>query len=182
MASSKARGEREPEAYPQGYVEEFARLRTTLGIFFIGLTMDVQDFLVQGEGHEEDKREAWTLFQQAYERQMKGELEEAVSLYKRSLATHPTAEAYTFLGWTYSFMGRLDDAIEEFRKALGSRSHRLPFSEALGQGFVEQERSQVAATVLSRALRESGGRRTKGRCALSSRIFMRRPAALGRGS
>jgi hypothetical protein len=45
--------------------------------------MDVQDFLVQGEGHEEDKREAWTLFQQAYERQMKGELEEAVSLYKR---------------------------------------------------------------------------------------------------
>jgi tetratricopeptide (TPR) repeat protein len=100
------------------YVEEFARLRTTLGSCFISLIMDVQDFLVQGEGHEEDKREAWTLFQQAYERQMKGELEEAVSLYKRSLATHPTAEAYTFLGWTYSFMGRLDEAIEECHKAI----------------------------------------------------------------
>ena len=86
------------------------------------------------------------------------------------------------LGVVRKGMGLLDDAIEEFRKALGSRSHRLPVSEALGQGFVEQERYQVAATVLSRALREPGGGRTKGRCALSSRIFMRCPAALGRGS
>ena len=80
--------------------------------------MDVQDFLIQGEGREEDKREAWQLFQQAYERQMKGELEEAVELYKKSIEAHPTAEAYTFLGWTYSFMGRIEDAIEECHKAI----------------------------------------------------------------
>ena len=80
--------------------------------------MDEQDFLVQGEGREEDKREAWQLFQQAYERQMKGELEEAVALYKKSIEAHPTAEAYTFLGWTYSFMGRIEDAIEECHKAI----------------------------------------------------------------
>ena len=42
--------------------------------------MDVQDFLIQGDGSEADKREAWQLFQQAYEQQMKGQLEEAVSL------------------------------------------------------------------------------------------------------
>ncbi|MBX3327756.1 MAG: tetratricopeptide repeat protein [Nitrospira sp.] len=80
--------------------------------------MDIQDFLAQGDGQEEDKRQAWQLFQQAFARQMKGELEEAVNLYKQSIATHPTAEAYTFLGWTYSFMGRLDDAIEECHKAI----------------------------------------------------------------
>jgi Tfp pilus assembly protein PilF len=80
--------------------------------------MDVQDFLIQGEGREEDKREAWQLFQQAYERQMKGELEEAVALYKKSIEIHPTAEAYTFLGWTYSFMGRIEDAIDECHKAI----------------------------------------------------------------
>ena len=80
--------------------------------------MDVQDFLVQGEGSEEDKREAWHLFQKAYQQQMKGELEEAVSLYRQSLAAHPTAEAHTFLGWTYSFMGRLNDAIEECHRAI----------------------------------------------------------------
>jgi Tfp pilus assembly protein PilF len=49
---------------------------------------------------------------------MKGELEEAVALYKKSLDMHPTAEAHTFLGWTYSFMGRLDDAIEECHHAI----------------------------------------------------------------
>jgi hypothetical protein len=47
--------------------------------------MDIQDFLIQGEGGEETKKEAWKLFQEAYERQMKGELEEAVTLYKRSI-------------------------------------------------------------------------------------------------
>jgi tetratricopeptide (TPR) repeat protein len=51
------------------------------------------------------------LFQQAYEAQMRGELREAVRLYERSLAEHPTAEAHTFLGWTWSCLGDLDKAI-----------------------------------------------------------------------
>ena len=80
--------------------------------------MDIQDFLLQGEGSEEDKREAWKYFHQAYELQMKGDLEEAAQLYKRSLDSHPTAEAHTFLGWTYSFMGKLDEAIEECQRAI----------------------------------------------------------------
>jgi len=80
--------------------------------------MDLQDFFIQGEGSEQDKREAWEYFQKAYEHQMKGELEEAANLYKRSIESHPTAEAYTFLGWTYSFMGKLDEAIEECHRAI----------------------------------------------------------------
>lgn len=80
--------------------------------------MDLQDFLQQGEGREEDKIVAWNLFQQAYEQQMKGQLEEAVKLYKQSLQAFPTAEAYTFLGWTYSFMGQLNEAIEECQRAI----------------------------------------------------------------
>src|SRR5205809_7733996 len=54
----------------------------------------------------------------AYQHQMKKELDEAVQLYKKSIDTYPTAEAYTFLGWTYSWMGRIDDAIEECHKAI----------------------------------------------------------------
>ena len=80
--------------------------------------MDIQDFLDQGDGREEDKIAAWNLFQQAYELQMKGQLEEAVEVYKQSIDTHPTAEAYTFLGWTYSFMGQLNEAIEECHRAI----------------------------------------------------------------
>ena len=80
--------------------------------------MDLQDFLSQGEGRQEDKTEAWELFQQAYTSQINGNLEEAVRLYKQSLESHPTAEAYTFLGWTYSYMGRFDEAIFECRRAI----------------------------------------------------------------
>ena len=65
-------------------------------------------------------------------------------------------ESHYDLGVAYKEMGLLDDAIEEFQKALRSRSHRLPAYEALGQCFVEQGRYQVAATVLSRALFEPG--------------------------
>ena len=65
-------------------------------------------------------------------------------------------ESHYDLGVAYKEMGLLDDAISEFQKALRSKSHRLPAYEALGQCFVEQERFQVAATVLSRALHEPG--------------------------
>ena len=73
------------------YVEGIERPRTKLGTFFISLIMDVQDFLIQGEGREEDKREAWLLFQQAYERQMKGELEGTKQKLVQSVADVATA-------------------------------------------------------------------------------------------
>jgi Tfp pilus assembly protein PilF len=68
---------------------------------------------------EKARRElAQRFFEEAYRKQMKGELDDAVSLYQKSLESWPTAEAHTFLGWTYSFMGRLDDAIAECHKAI----------------------------------------------------------------
>ena len=67
---------------------------------------------------ETPQERAIRLFQEAYQRQMKKELDEAVELYKKSIAAYPTAEAHTFLGWTYSWMGRIDDAIAECHKAI----------------------------------------------------------------
>ena len=58
------------------------------------------------------------LFQEAYDAQMRGDLQEAVRLYERSLAAHPTAEAHTFLGWTYSFLGDLEEAIACCKRAI----------------------------------------------------------------
>jgi len=49
MASSKARGEKEPEAYPLGYVEDCFEPRTKLkGIFTILLAEEGHD----GETHQ----------------------------------------------------------------------------------------------------------------------------------
>jgi len=58
------------------------------------------------------------LFRQAYEAQMAGELESAIRLYQESIALDPTAEAHTFLGWTYSFQRRYRDAIAECKRAI----------------------------------------------------------------
>lgn len=57
-------------------------------------------------------------FAKAYQLQMQGNLEEAVKLYKRSLELEATAEAHTFLGWTYSFLGRYEEAIQECKRAV----------------------------------------------------------------
>ena len=114
--------------------------------------MDVQDFLLQGEGREEDKRQAWNLFQQAFERQMKGDLEEAVNLYKQSISTHPTAEGYRFLGWTYSFMGRLDDAIEECHKAIAQDpDFGNPYND-IGAYLIEKGEFEEAITWFQKAM------------------------------
>lgn len=49
---------------------------------------------------------------------MSGHLDDAIGYYKKSINVLPTPEAYTFLGWAYSFQGRYDDAIEECMNAI----------------------------------------------------------------
>ncbi|MBI4169360.1 MAG: tetratricopeptide repeat protein [Acidobacteria bacterium] len=58
------------------------------------------------------------LLQKAYERQSAGDYEEAILLYKASIEACPTAEAHTYLGWTYSFLKRYDEAIEQCKIAI----------------------------------------------------------------
>lgn len=64
-------------------------------------------------------QQAQRLLEEALRAQMDKHYDDAVRLYKESLAACPTAEAHTFLGWAYSFMGRLDEAIEQCRHAIG---------------------------------------------------------------
>ena len=49
---------------------------------------------------------------------MAGQVEEAVELYGESIEAMPTAEGYTFRGWAVSFLGRMDEAIEDCKKAI----------------------------------------------------------------
>src|SRR5271163_1587299 len=67
---------------------------------------------------QETLTRAWEILQDAYQAQMEGDYDRAVELYQSSLELHPTAEAYTFLGWTYHFQGRIEDAIAECRRAI----------------------------------------------------------------
>lgn len=69
-------------------------------------------------GDEDRLERGVRLLQRAYQRQTAGSLEDAIRLYKASIAEYPTAEAHTFLGWTYSFQGRYEDAIDQCKIAI----------------------------------------------------------------
>jgi len=70
--------------------------------------------------YEALKQLAMDYFQKAYEKQTAGKLQEALTLYTRSIEFFPTAEAYTFRGWTYSFLGKYEEAIAECHKAIAT--------------------------------------------------------------
>ena len=102
---------------------------------------------------DDELKRARELLEQAYEHQMKGELEEAVELYKKSIEVLPTAEAHTFLGWTYSFMERLDDAIAECRRAIEiDPDFGNPYND-IGAYLIEQGALDEAIPWLERATR-----------------------------
>ncbi len=102
-------------------------------------------------GEKDDFSQAMEFFQRAFEFQMNGELELAIEYYKRSIEIYPTAEAYTFLGWTYSFQGRLDEAIDECKKATEiDPDFGNPYND-IGAYFIELEKYDEAIPWLEKA-------------------------------
>ena len=98
---------------------------------------------------------ALELFQRAYALQMQGELDLAADLYRRSIEAHPTAEAHTFLGWTYRFQGRLEDAIEECKKAIAiDPTFGNPYND-IGAYLIELGKPEDAIPWLEKAIASS---------------------------
>jgi tetratricopeptide (TPR) repeat protein len=104
--------------------------------------------------NDDDKiahNKAMALFERAYRHQMDGEFAEAINLYKRSIETHPTAEAYTFLGWTYSMLGRTEEAIEMCHKAIAvDPTFGNPYND-IGAYLIELEKWEEAIPWLEKA-------------------------------
>ncbi|MEJ2747788.1 MAG: tetratricopeptide repeat protein [Anaerolineae bacterium] len=104
---------------------------------------------------DEDKitrEQAQILFGQAYRLQMRGELADAINLYKRSIATHPTAEAYTFLGWTYGMLKRFEEAIDMCRQAIATDpAFGNPYND-IGAYLIEQAQWKEAIPWLEKAI------------------------------
>ena len=95
--------------------------------------------------------EAEKYFQQAYEKQTGGELEDAIALYLKSIELFPTAEAHTFLGWAYSFQGRYDQAIQECHKAIKiDPEFGNPYND-IGAYLIEKGKYEEAVPWLQKA-------------------------------
>lgn len=94
---------------------------------------------------------AQELFEQAYVAQMNGDLDRAVELYRGSLEIHPTAEAHTFLGWTYHFQGKVQDAIQECQRAIAvDPDFGNPYND-IGAYLISLNRYDEAISWLERA-------------------------------
>ena len=102
-----------------------------------------------GTGTNHDR--ALELIQRAMNFQMAGDLDESIRLYRESIAVCPTADAHTYLGWAYSFQGRIDDAIAECEIAIKlDPEFGNPYND-IGVYLMQQERLDEAIPWLERA-------------------------------
>ena len=62
--------------------------------------------------------EAYRYWQQGYVLHIYGNYHEAIANFRRSIDAYATAEGHTFLGWSLSHLGRVDEAITECKKAI----------------------------------------------------------------
>jgi Tfp pilus assembly protein PilF len=94
---------------------------------------------------------ALELVNEAMRYQMAGELNDAIRLYRKSIAVCPTADAYTYLGWTYSFQGKIDEAIAECNTAIAiDPDFGNPYND-IGVYLIEQEKLDEAISWLEKA-------------------------------
>jgi Tfp pilus assembly protein PilF len=110
--------------------------------------------MTAGEEQSEDKaKTAQELYNTGYILGMLGLHHEAIQLFEKSLAIMPTAEAYTYLGWTYGQMGNYERAIEEAQKAIRiDPDYGNPYND-IGVYLIEQGKEDEAIPYLEKAMR-----------------------------
>jgi tetratricopeptide (TPR) repeat protein len=98
-----------------------------------------------------DQERALELIEEAMKHQMAREFDDAIRLYKESIAVYPTADAHTYLGWAYSFLGRLNEAIAHCEIAIQlDPEFGNPYND-IGVYLMQQERMDDAIPWLERA-------------------------------
>lgn len=104
---------------------------------------------------EEDnilRQQAMLLFDRAFRLQRSGKWADAIIIYRHSIKIFPTAEAYTFLGWTYSQMNRYEEAIEMCHKAIAlDPDYGNPYND-IGSYLIEMDKWADAVPWLEKAL------------------------------
>lgn len=100
-----------------GVIQPFQQPWATLAQRWISIGA-VSDDRGVGLKHMTDDDRARELWELGTQRLGAGQVQEAVELFERSIAVKPTAEGYTFRGWALSHLGRLEEAIEDCKRAI----------------------------------------------------------------
>lgn len=97
-------------------------------------------------------REAYVLWQEGYRLHLGGAYQEAINRFEQSIERHPTAEAHTFLGWSMSYLGRLEEAIDECKKAIAvDPDYGNPYND-IGVYLIDLGRPDEAVSWLKKAI------------------------------
>lgn len=98
-----------------------------------------------------DQERALELIEKAMKHQMAQEFDDAIRLYKESISLYPTADAHTYLGWAYSFVGRLNEAIAQCEIAIQlDPEFGNPYND-IGVYLMQQQRFDDAIPWLEQA-------------------------------
>lgn len=98
-------------------------------------------------------REAYVLWKEGYLLHLLGEYEGAIERFSKSIDVFPTAEAYTFRGWSLSMLGRFEEAIAECKEAIGvDPDYGNPYND-IGVYLINLGRADEAIPWLKKAMR-----------------------------
>ena len=100
-----------------------------------------------------EEQDAELAIEQGLSLHSRGEYEKAVELFKRSIAIKPTARGQTYLAWSLSYLGKLDQAIEEARKAIElAPDFGNPYND-IGAYYIEKGLYDEAIPFLEKAMK-----------------------------
>ena len=104
------------------------------------------------ESTHPDHPGALELWRKGFEQQQGGDLDAAERLYRQSIVFHPTAEAWTFLGWVASWRGDPKSAIDCCHRAIeADPTFGNPYND-IGAYLLELDRAEEAIPWLQQAI------------------------------
>lgn len=99
-----------------------------------------------------DEVRAYALWQQGYMLHLNGRYQAAVDSFRESIEILPTAEGYTFLGWSLSMLGHIEEALAECKKAIAlDPDYGNPYND-IGAYLIELGRPHEAIPWLKKAI------------------------------
>lgn len=98
------------------------------------------------------RQQAYRFWEQGYLLHLIGAYEDAVAMFEKSIGIHPTAEGHTYLGWSMSELGRLEEAIGQCEKAIAlDPDYGNPYND-IGVYLIDLGRPAEAVPWLEKAM------------------------------